>query len=104
MAWDLNISWCRAEKGLDHTLLATMPRESIEPFTPVVWESDELSLNLSWQIINDTYIRLGYSLRNITGEQTYLDMWTPKFQQGKTGTIMQLKLGKITLGFLLQIS
>lgn len=84
---DLNISWCRAEKGPDHTLLATMPRESIEPFTPVVWESDEIAINLSWQIINDIYIRLGYSLRNITGEQAYLDMWTPKFQQGKTGTI-----------------
>ncbi len=84
---DVNLSWSHAEKGPDNTLLGTMPRASIEPFTPVVWESDELALNVSWQVFNDTYIRLGYSFRNVGGEQSYLDMWTPGFYQGKTGTV-----------------
>lgn len=84
---DVNLSWCRAEKGSDNTLLGTMPRTSISPLDPIVWESDELSLSLSWQIINDIYFRFGYTVRNVSGKQSYLDMWTQKFQQGKTGTI-----------------
>lgn len=84
---DVNFSWCHAEKGPDHTFLGTADRVTISPLDPIVWESDEIELNISWQIINDTYIRLGYSLRNVSGEQSYLDMWTPIFQQGKTGTL-----------------
>jgi len=84
---NINLNFTHAEKGPDHTLLGTMPRQSIEPFTPVVWESDELALNMSWQIINDTHIRLGYSYRNVRGEQSYLDRLTPEFEQGKTGTL-----------------
>ena len=86
---DVNLSWCRAEKGPDNTLLGTMPRTEIEFLSPVVWESDELALNISWQVINDMYLRFGYSFRNVgTGHAlSVLNMWTPEFYQGKTGTV-----------------
>ncbi|MCF8378537.1 MAG: hypothetical protein K9H49_03105 [Bacteroidales bacterium] len=84
---DIKLSWNHAEKGPDHTLLGSLPRQSIEPFTPTVWTSDKLTLNFNWQIINDIYLRIGYSFQNVEGEESYLDMWTPEFEQGKTGTL-----------------
>jgi hypothetical protein len=82
------VTQCRSqEKGPDHTMLGTEPRTTIKPFTPIVWESDEVGLNLSWQIINHGYLRLGYTLRNVRGEQAYLNLWTPEYYHGKTGTI-----------------
>ena len=82
-AMDVKLSWEKAEKGPDHTLLGTMPRAQIKPFTPVVWESERLSLQLSWQVINGAYFRFGYSLSNIRGEEEYLERYTPEFWRGK---------------------
>jgi hypothetical protein len=90
----IDLHYTGAKKGPDHTMLGTEPRTTIEPFTPIVWESDELGLNLSWQIINDGYLRFGYTYRNIRGDQTYLDLWTTEYYHGKTGTLnMGLNFG-----------
>lgn len=91
----IELAYCSAKKGPDHTLLGTLPRMTIEPFTPIVWESESISLKINWQIINDVYIRMNYSFRNITGEEEYLEIWTPEFYQGKTNT---LNLG-LNIGF-----
>ena len=82
----LNISYNYSMKGPDHTLLGTEPRIAIRPFTPTVWESSHFGLIVNCQVINDLYIRLGYEWRNVTGEQAYLDMWTPAVYHGKTNT------------------
>jgi hypothetical protein len=90
----IDLHYTGAKKGPDHTMLGTEPRTTIKPFTPIVWESDEVGLNLSWQIINHGYLRLGYTLRNVRGEQAYLNLWTPEYYHGKTGTInMGLNFG-----------
>ncbi len=73
-------------KGPDHTELGTTDRVGITPFDPVVWESTRAGLLASMQIINDIYLRLAYEWRNVSGEQAYLDRWTPVVYHGKTGT------------------
>jgi hypothetical protein len=83
---DIMLEYLRASKGPDHTLLNT-PRLGIKPYTPVVWEKDQLSLQFTWEIFHDGRIRLGYSLSNIRGEQDYLELWTPHFWRGRTGTL-----------------
>lgn len=82
-AMDIRVSYESARKGPDHTLLGTMPRAQITPFTPIVWESEKLSLQMSWQVINGAYLRLGYSYSNVSGEEEYLERYTPAYWQGK---------------------
>jgi hypothetical protein len=72
-------------KGPDHTALGT-PRVGIVPFDPIVWESFRTGLLASFQVVNDLYMRLGYEWGNVSGEQEYLDRWTPEVYHGKTGT------------------
>ena len=72
-----------------------MPREEIPPFDPIVWVSDRIGILATYQLINDLYVRLGYEWRNVTGETTYLEQWTPDEYHGKTGT---LRLG-LNFGF-----
>lgn len=74
-------------KGPDHTRMGTMPRAEIDPFDPIVWESTKIGISTSLQIINDLYFRLGYEWRNVSGEQGYIEMWTPEVYWGKTGTL-----------------
>jgi len=76
----------RSIKGPDHTGLGTMPRQNVFSFDPIVWESSRVGLSTSAQVVNDLYVRLGYEWRNVTGEQDYLDRWTPDVYHGKTGT------------------
>lgn len=76
-----------AKKGPDHTLLGTMPRAAITPFTPEVWRSIRTGISASMQLINDLYLRLGYEWREVTGEQEWIEMWTPEVHHGKTGTL-----------------
>ncbi len=83
---DVRISYCMAQKGPDHTLLGSMPRMKQTPFTPIVWESDEIGFRAHWQIINDVYLNAAFMARNIRGDQSYLDMWTPEYFHGKTNT------------------
>lgn len=81
----LNYIW--AVKGPDHTELGTLPRASIKPFTPVEWESRSLAFQISWQPVNDLYLRLGYEYRKVDGSETTLQKYTPEFYRGKTGTL-----------------
>ncbi len=91
----IRASFTKAEKGPDHTELGTMPRAQISAFEPVVWESVRAGVLVSYQMIHDLYARIGYEWRNVTGEQQYLDRWTPDKYHGKTGT---WRLG-LTYGF-----
>jgi len=73
-------------KGPDHTALGTMPRASSPPFDPVVWESMKVGLSVNVQLMNDLCLRLGYEIRDVSGEQAYLDRWTPEEYHGQTST------------------
>jgi hypothetical protein len=83
----LEISYTDIIKGPDHTALGTMPREEIESFIPVVYESRSLEFNASWQVINDLYVRLGFAYRKVTGDYAYLVQYAPEFLWGNTSTV-----------------
>jgi len=79
--------YTRSVKGPDHTALGTLPRAGITPFEPIVWESARTGILATVQIVNDLYARVGFEWRNVTGEQAYLDRWTPQEYHGKTSTL-----------------
>ncbi len=72
-------------KGPDHTALGT-PRLGIVPFDPIVWESTRAGIRATVQVINGLNARLGLEWRNVSGDQAYLDRWTPGVYHGKTTT------------------
>ena len=94
-ALNIRMYYNRSEKGPDHTELGTMPRDEIDPFDPIVWKSEKFGILATYQLINDLYMRLGYEWRNVSGEEAYLEQWTPVEYHGKTGT---LRIG-INYGF-----
>jgi len=73
-------------KGPDHTALGTLPREEIQPFDPAVWKSFRFGIQSTIQVVNDLYARISYEWRDVTGEQEYLERWTPEEYHGRTGT------------------
>lgn len=85
----------RSVKGPDHTELGTMPRDQVDPFEPVVWESSRAGLLATAQLANDLYLRAGVEWRQVEGGQDYLDRWTPEEYHGTTTT---LRLG-LNYGF-----
>ena len=76
----------KSVKGPDHTTMGTMPRTDITPFDPIVWQSVRVGVLATFQIVNDLYARVGYEWRDVTGEQEYIDRWTPEEYHGQTGT------------------
>ncbi len=92
---NIRLYYNHAEKGPDNTELGTMPREEITPFDPIVWTSEKVGFLATYQLINDLYLRLGYEWRNVSGEEAYIEQWTPEVYHGKTGT---LRIG-INFGF-----
>jgi hypothetical protein len=82
----LNIYFNNSRKGPDHTFLGTEPRMAIKPFTPTVWESTRFGIRVNCQVVNNLYLRLGYEWRNVTGEQPWINMWTPGVFHGMTNT------------------
>ena len=84
---NIKVYYNHSLKGPDHTALGTMPRAEISPFEPTVWTSARIGILATVQIVNDLYARLGYEWRDVSGEQDYLDRWTPEEYHGKTGTL-----------------
>lgn len=76
------LSWSAARKGPDYTPLGNNGRLGLPFIEHVDWQQQLLALNLSYQIINDGYLTLGYSHRKQTGNPSY----TPEFWQGTTDT------------------
>ena len=82
---DVNISYTRSIKGPDF-VLAEEQRLNQKSFVPIVWESDAFRFDLSWQVINDVWLRFGYRYQHVRGEESYVNLYTPEFWQGKTST------------------
>ena len=82
---DIRVAYNFARKGPDHNQLGSQ-RTTITPFEPIVWESEMIDISLKWQFINDGYLNVGFTLRDIEGEEEYLDRYTPEYFQGRTGT------------------
>lgn len=82
-ATKLLVSYTSAKKGPDHTFLGTEPRIYINPLEPIVWQSDKLSIQFSWQIIHDLFLRISYTHSNIRGEEEYLIKYTPEMYHGE---------------------
>lgn len=86
-----NLAYILAEKGPDYVdnripgyiqyIVGTAFMER------VIWKSESIEFKASYQLINDGYIFLEYCSSNITGAQKDLDIYTPKYFQGKTNTI-----------------
>ena len=83
----IQLSYTDILKGPDHTTLGTVSRDKVHPFVPIVYKSRSLSLSASFQIINDLFVNLGYTHKNISGDAIYLKQFSPAFWWGETNTV-----------------
>ncbi len=79
-----------AIRGPDYTELGT-PRVGNPPLAKVEWQNTVFGLRSSYQLINDLYIWLNYTISSITGD----NRWSPQYFYGNKNT---LNAG-ITYGF-----
>ena len=83
----VQFSYTDAIKGPDHTSLGTMPRETIQPFIPIVFTSRSLDFSISWQALNDLYLNLGFIHKKVSGDAGYLVQYSPEFWWGETNSL-----------------
>lgn len=83
---NISLSYNYAAKGPDHTLLGTMPRNTINSFSELVWTSKIFQSKITWHIFNDIYLNISYLISNTEGENDYLELWTAPYFQGRKNT------------------
>jgi len=79
-----------AIRGPDYTELGT-PRVGNPPLAKVEWQNTVFGLRSSYQLINDLYIWLNYTISTITGD----NRWSPQYFYGNKNTMN----AGITYGF-----
>lgn len=79
-----------AIRGPDYTELGT-PRVGNPPLAKVEWQNTVFGLRSSYQLINDLYIWLNYTISSITGD----NRWSPQYFYGNKNTMN----AGITYGF-----
>ncbi len=84
-ALNLKSYFNKSMKGPDQTFLGSQ-RNTIVPFDPIVWESVRFGVLATYQVANDLYFRTGYEWRDVSGDQEYLERWSPEVYHGQTGT------------------
>jgi hypothetical protein len=87
---NIGLFFSDAIRGPDYTELGT-PRIGNPPLATVQWQSTAIGFRSSYQIINDLYIWLNFTMSDVTGDKR----WTPEYFYGKKNT---LNAG-ITYGF-----
>jgi hypothetical protein len=90
---NVSIEYISARKGADYRLLSTKYASGDWFMREVRWQRKAIIGSISYQPINDLYINLSIENSNITGPD--VNLYTPKFQQGKTTTVF----GGFSFGF-----
>lgn len=88
-------SYSQARKGPEYDVewMNTPKRRGLPFMDEVRWKNQTTRFTASFQPINDLYLIVSFESSNITGKD--IDLYTPKFMQGKTTTIT----GGISIGF-----
>jgi len=80
----LKASYAAAMHGRDHEALGTDRVEVVELFLDsITWKRNQVSVDASWQILNDVFVFAGYSWQHHRGE---IEKYTAPFYRGKTNT------------------
>jgi len=52
----------------------------------LMWENQNIILKAKYEIVSNAYAFLEYNYQNITGDQTYIEKYTPEYYWGETST------------------
>lgn len=52
----------------------------------IVWEKQNFGVDASYEVVSNTYLFMNFNYQNITGEQVYIEMFTPEYYWGSTST------------------
>ncbi len=86
----LAINYSNARHGTDYNYkdLHRNGGSSGLPFMDkVIWKKQKVLFTAKYEIANNAYFYFNYRFSNISGEQTALERYTPKYYRGKTNTI-----------------
>jgi hypothetical protein len=80
----LESSFARHGEDYDY---ATVPINQGIPFMQtVMWKEQKYLLSVIYEIVNNTYIFGKYQYSSVTGDQAYINKYTPEYYHGNTNT------------------
>ncbi len=83
----ISLTYTQARHG-DDLDYATLPNTSGLVFMEnVMWKQQTINLSVVYEIVNNTYVYLEYQNSNVTGEQSYIEKYTPEYYLGMTNTL-----------------
>ena len=85
----LELSYTSARHGTDFNYreLQDAGNSSGLPFMEeVMWQEKMLLFSIKYEVVNNAWFYINYRYSNITGDQTYLEKYSPDYYYGKTNT------------------
>jgi hypothetical protein len=66
---------------------ATIPtNRGLKFMEHVMWKQQIMVLSIKYEIVNNAYFYLNYKYSNVSGDQSYVEKYTPSYYRGKTNT------------------
>lgn len=56
-------------------------------FENLKWQNRQVRFSARYEIVSNTYVYFEYRYQNITGDESYIHKYTPKYYWGKTNTV-----------------
>ena len=84
----IEYTYARHGEDYDYKELQKTGGSSGLPFMKEVkWKQQILMASIKYEIVFNTYVYFIYRMSNITGDQTYIQKYTPEYYWGKTNTL-----------------
>jgi hypothetical protein len=82
----LSFEYSNARHGEDFDY-ATMPtNQGLKFMENVMWKQQQFRLSAVYEIVNNTYVYMKYQYSDVSGDQSYIEKYTPEYYWGKTST------------------
>jgi hypothetical protein len=86
---DVNLSYLLSRHGDDYDINDPDADVHSDPFMQnIIWKEQMIQLNATYQFVANSYLYLTFQNKNITGNQTSIEKFTPEFYYGNTSTFV----------------
>ena len=84
---NIEASYSIAQHGDDYDINDTDANGHSDPIlNNIVWEKQNFGVDASYEVVSNTYLFMNFNYQNITGEQVYIEMFTPEYYWRSTST------------------
>jgi hypothetical protein len=83
----ISFEYNTARHGDDFDYATITTNQGLKFMENVMWKQQQYRLSAVYEVVNNAYVYLKYQYSDVTGDQSYIEKYTPEYYWGQTSTV-----------------